>query len=47
MMCKQDNDMPCMACEYYDSDDDRCTAFVCDGLDCTLLPCEMEDSGKD
>lgn len=47
MMCKQDNDVPCMACEYYDSDDDRCMAFECDGLDCPPLPCEMEDSGKD
>ena len=34
----------CDMCEYYDREDDRCTAFVCDGLDCdTPLPCELRD----
>ena len=33
----------CSACGYYDSDDDICSAFVCDGLDCPELPCEKEE----
>ena len=35
--------MECKDCEFYDPDDDRCTAFVCDGLDCPKLPCEQEE----
>ena len=30
----------CLGCEYYDAEDDRCTAFECNGLECTPLPCE-------
>lgn len=37
----------CKTCEYFDEEDEVCTAFVCDGLDCSLLPCEMENSEKD
>ena len=33
----------CIECEYFDSEDEICTAFVCDGLDCTPLPCEIEE----
>lgn len=31
----------CSACIYYDTEDERCTAFTCDWLDCDApLPCE-------
>lgn len=30
----------CLKCEHYDSEDDRCSAFECDGLECPQLPCE-------
>ena len=36
------DDNECLTCEYYDAEDDRCTAFVCDGLCCPALPCEVE-----
>lgn len=32
----------CEKCEYYDREDERCAAFVCDGIDCPPLPCEEE-----
>lgn len=35
--------MECTQCEYYDTEEGICTAFVCDGLDCTPLPCELEE----
>lgn len=39
--------MECDSCPYYDADDDVCTAFVCDGLDCPALPCEVEGEYAD
>lgn len=35
-----DDENECVGCKYYDSYDDRCTAFECDGLECPQLPCE-------
>ena len=30
-------------CEWYDSHDNRCTAWECDGLECDFpLPCEQK-----
>ena len=34
------DDSECKSCEYYDSEDDRCIAFECNGTDCPSLPCE-------
>ncbi len=36
----------CINCEYFDEEDEICTAFVCDGLDCSPLPCELEEQEK-
>ena len=33
----------CNDCKYYDEEDDICFAFVCDGIECAPLPCEMEE----
>ena len=32
----------CSKCEYYDSEDNRCAAFECNGIECTELPCEKK-----
>lgn len=37
----------CEGCDYYDADDDRCKAFVCDGLNCPTLPCEEDTDNED
>lgn len=37
-----DDEMMCAECEYYDPEDDRCTAFECNGIDCPPLPCEIK-----
>lgn len=34
----------CDGCEYYNEEEDICTAFVCDGLSCPELPCERAES---
>ena len=37
--------MECKDCEFYDKEDDRCTAFVCSPFECdTKLPCEETDA---
>ena len=37
--------MECKDCEFYNADDDNCTAFDCDPFDCDFaLPCEDTDS---
>lgn len=33
----------CLECEFYDPEEDRCTAFECYGLECAPLPCEMDN----
>ena len=34
----------CESCEYYDSDENYCTYFICNPFDCDeSLPCEQED----
>lgn len=37
----------CRACEFYDREDERCTAFECNAFGflegCPPLPCESED----
>lgn len=38
-----DDGITCGGCEYYDVDDDRCSAFECNGIDCPKLPCEVDD----
>lgn len=36
-------DNECITCEYYDSENDVCAAFLCDILNCdTPLPCEVD-----
>ena len=38
----------CELCEYYDSEDDRCTFLDCDMENCdTELPCEREDTDEE
>lgn len=39
-------EMECVpgGCEFYDPEEDRCTAFECYGLKCSPLPCEIEDN---
>lgn len=37
------SDTECEKCEYYDTEDDRCTAFECYGIGCPPLPCEEEE----
>ncbi len=41
-----DEENKCKQCEFYDPEDDRCTAFECNGLGlfdgCPPLPCEVE-----
>lgn len=36
--------MECDKCEYYNKDDNYCMAFDCNGIDCPILPCELENS---
>jgi hypothetical protein len=36
-------DDKCKKCKYYNEDEGVCDAFVCDGLDCTHLPCEEQN----
>lgn len=37
--------MECKDCEFYDKEDDRCTAFVCSPFECDVkLPCEETDA---
>ena len=33
----------CSVCDYYNSEDDVCTAFECNGLECPKLPCEEDE----
>lgn len=33
----------CLTCKYYDEEDNYCTAFICDGISCPDLPCEVEN----
>ena len=46
-----DDDNKCKTCEFYDAEDDRCTAFECYGLGflegCPPLPCEKGDEQDD
>lgn len=35
--------MNCNECEYYNMDENYCTAVVCDGIDCPTLPCEEDE----
>lgn len=37
--------MDCENCKYWESEQEYCTAFECNGLDCPTLPCE-EDNNK-
>ena len=37
-------DNECAACEFFDHDDNYCTAFECNGIECPELPCEKEGS---
>lgn len=33
----------CESCRYYNHDDDICTAFECNGIECPKLPCEESE----
>lgn len=39
--------MDCNECEYYDKEDNYCTAFECNGIDCPQLPCEAGEAFQD
>lgn len=32
--------MNCEGCEYHNKEEDVCTAFECNGIECPTLPCE-------
>jgi hypothetical protein len=36
----------CEKCPYYDAEDEVCGAFICDGIDCPILPCEEEENNE-
>lgn len=41
---KKNKHFECKQCEYYNVDDDNCSAFECDPFDCDFnLPCEDTD----
>ena len=39
---KMETEINCEECEYYDKEEGICGAFVCTGIDCPDLPCEMQ-----
>ena len=38
--------MDCENCEYYNKEEQTCTAFECYGVDCPKLPCERSEEDE-